>query len=246
MTHPIVKTDGRHRITTNRAEGIPYESENSAVGISAGTFNTVYQRDIQIYGTSLSTTIGPVNVAGEVSTRRHMDLYSNIVTYEPGFNENSNPGYAVGNTLQEQASAVYVTPGLPLMPGGATVLGEVEANHVLKVTNNKDALIPDRSPNAVGLQGEVIPEYYDVLPQLNVTFPIGWTWYPIGNSQIDSSMNAGTGVLDIGVTGTFKTVWIVGITYQDYLGSTSIISDGGPKQHLADRGFVSLFIQHTF
>jgi hypothetical protein len=215
-------------------------------GLNAGTFNTVFQREIQIYGASLSTTVGPVNVAGEVSTRRHMDLYSNLIPYEAGFNENSNPGYAVGNTLQEQASAIYVTPGLPLMPGGATVLGEVEANHVLKVTNNKDALIPDRSPNAVGLQVEIIPEYYNVLPQLNITFPIGLTWYPTGDSQIDSSMNAGTGVLDIGVTGTFKTVWIAGLTYQDYLGSTSVISDTGSKQKLADRGFVSLFIQHTF
>ncbi len=33
MFAPIAKTDGKHRITNIRAEGIPYESKTSAFGI---------------------------------------------------------------------------------------------------------------------------------------------------------------------------------------------------------------------
>jgi hypothetical protein len=60
-------------------------------------------------------------------------------------------------------------------------------------------------------------------------------------------MNAGTGSLNIGVTGTYRQVWLAGITYKDYLGSTSTSPETGvPKQALADRQNVSFYIQRTF
>jgi hypothetical protein len=215
-------------------------------GLDVGRYDPVHQKDIQIYGTSLSTTVGPVNVAGELSGRMHQDFFSSPVVFLPGMNENSKPGYAYGSTLNGQISAIYLTPGLPLMPGGAAILGEVEANRVLSVTN-KQELVPGRTADAIGIDVSFTPTYYEVLPNLDVNIPISMVWYPTGRSQFDNTMNAGTGVLDIGVTGTFRTVWQSGISYKDYLGSTTpFVATGASKQPLADRGNVSFYIQRTF
>jgi hypothetical protein len=215
-------------------------------GIQAGTFQAAYNQDIQIYGGSISTTVGPVNVAGEISGRIHQDFFSGPIVYLAGMNENSNPGYAYGDTLNAQVSAIYLTPGLPLMPGGAALLGEVEANRVTSVTN-KDELVVGRTPNAVGLDVSFTPTYYSVRPNLDVQIPIGVQWFPYGRSEFDSTMNAGTGVLDIGITATYRQVWIAGITYKEYMGSTTpSVETGLSKQALADRQNVSFYIQRTF
>jgi hypothetical protein len=215
-------------------------------GIPIGTLQPAYNEDIQIYGGSVSTTVGPVNVAGEISGRIHQDLFSGFVVYQPGMNENSNPGYAYGDTLNAQASAIYLTPGLPLMPGGAAILGEIEANRVTSVLN-KPELIPGRTANAVGLDVQITPTYYSVLPNLDVNIPIGVQWFPTGRSEFDSTMNAGTGNFDIGISGTYRTVWEAGITYKDYMGSTSPSPyTGVSKQALADRENVSFYLERTF
>ncbi len=217
-----------------------------ASGVALGTYNAAFQRDIQIYGASVSTTVGPVNVAGELSTRVHQDLYSVPIFYVAGMNENSNPGWAVGNTLNAQMSAIYITPGLPLMPGGATILAEIEANRVMSVTANKAEIVPGRTPDAVGMTALVSPTYYDVLPNMDVNVPIGFTWFPAGRSEFDNTMNAGTGEVNVGVTATYQTNWKVGINYQDFLGSTTETFLGISKQSLADRSNVSFYIQRTF
>jgi hypothetical protein len=215
---------------------------------SAGTYTLVYPRDIAIYGTSLSTTVGPANVGGEVSGRTNMPLDSGIgllynpLTFAPVTgNANSHPLYAVGDTIDGQASGIYVSPGIPGDPGGVTVEGEAAVEHVLEVTRNKAALTPGRDSTAGKLEIVFSPTYYEVLPSLELQFPIGITYNLFGRSQIDSSMNHGTGTFSVGVTATYNTTWIAGLTYQDYLGapSTTLNAD-------ADRGYVSFNVQHTF
>ena len=223
---------------------LPGVGANPADG-TIGTYRVAYQRDIQLYGTSLSTTVGPVNVAGEISGRIHQDLVSNAVVMAPGMNTNSNPGYAYGDTLQAQVSAIYITPGLPLMPGGAAILGEFEYNDVLSVTNKRQ-LQPGRTPGATGLDVSFTPTYYNVLPNTNLSIPLGIQWFPTGRSQFDPNMNAGTGTLNIGLQLVYDAVWQAGVNYQDYLGSTSLRSNGSSKQPLADRGNISFYIERTF
>ncbi|GLR66957.1 hypothetical protein GCM10010909_16370 [Acidocella aquatica] len=223
---------------------LPGTGVNLATG-TVGTYRVAYQRDIQVYGTSLSTTVGPVNVAGEISGRIHQDLVSNPPVMMPGMNENSNPGWAYGDTLHGQVSALYITPGLPLMPGGAAVVGEIEYNHVLTV-HNKVMLQRDRTPSAVGFDIAITPTYYNVLPNTNLNIPLGFQWFPAGRSEFDTTMNPGTGTLNVGVQMVYNAVWQAGLTYQDYLGSKSLRANGSSKQPLADRGNISFYIQRTF
>lgn len=87
---------------------------------------------------------------------------------------------------------------------------------------------------------EITPTYNNVLPNLEITFPTSVTYDYLGRSYVDSTLYHGTGVFTTGVTATYNVNWIASLSYQDYLGKPS--SANG----LADRGFVSLNLQHTF
>jgi hypothetical protein len=215
---------------------------------SAGTYSLVYPRDISLYGASISTTVGPVNVAGEISGRTNAPLDSNFgLLYNPktfapvAGNANSHPLYAVGDTVDAQASALYSSPGFIGDPGGATVIAEIQGNKVVAVTDNKTALVQGRDPTSVAFDVQVSPTYYNVLPNLKLTFPVSINYTLLGRSQISSTVNHGTGTLDFGVQATYQTTWIGTLTYQDYLGAAN--ASYNPD---ADRGYVSFNIQHTF
>lgn len=202
----------------------------------------VYPRDIQLYGASFSTTYAGVNIAGEVSGRRNMPLVSVAAPYT-SYPSSANAGalYPVGSTYAAQISAIYVSPGIPLDPGGVTISGEFAMNHVLSVDKNKAALEPGRDNTAGAFAVVITPTYDSVLPSLNLTFPIGIHYNLFGRSQIDSTMNHGTGYVNVGVTATYRTVWTASLTYQDYLGRPD-----PTLNPLADRGYVAFSIQRTF
>jgi hypothetical protein len=219
-------------------------------GPSIGNYQLVYPRDIQIYGGSISTNLGASNVAAEVSGRRHMPLVSGagddgvdglVTTVGANYGAGSNPLYAVGDTWAAQVSDIYVSPGIPLDPGGVTFSGEIEYNHVIDVTQNRAALATGRQASAAAFDVEFTPTYYDVLPNLIVTFPISVTYSLLGRSEIDTTMQHGTGNFTFGVTGTYETNWIAGLTYKDYFGKADTVYNPA-----ADRGYVSLNLQHTF
>jgi len=209
---------------------------------NVGSYWLVYPRDIQIYGTSFSTDVGAANVAGEISARRNMNLVA------AGFGGSAYPGsanagalYPVGTTLAGQASAIYVSPGVPFVPGGISYDGEVAFNHVISVDSEKALLAPGRQATAAAAEIVITPNYYSVLPKLDLSFPIGITYDFLGRSEVDGSMNHGTGAFTVGISATYRTTWIAAITYKDYLGKADT-----SLNPLADRGYLNLNIQHTF
>jgi hypothetical protein len=222
-----------------------------ATALSAGTYTVVYPRDTWLQGVSFSTNLGSANVAGEFSVREHQPLVANsggVFIVLPGQNANSNPGYPVGNTWDAQLSSIYVTPGIPLDPGGVSISGEIILNHLINVTQNRwpsfaggTGLCTSCQATAGAFDVAVTPTYNNVLPNLQVTFPIGVTYNYLGRSAVDPSLYHGTGTFDVGVTGTYRFNWIASLTYQDYLGKPDIVNN-----QLADRGYVSLNLQHTF
>jgi hypothetical protein len=228
----------------------PGTPEGTSNGLSVGTYNLVYPRDIWMEGASVSTTVGPVNVAGETSFRQHMNLATTANIATASTNANSNPAYPTGDTWAGQASAIYVSAGIPFDPGGVTVDGEIGFNHVLDVTAN-DAAIDSystgsakRSSTAAQFEVVVTPTYYNVLPSLELTFPIGLLYNFYGRSMVDPTENNGTGSVNFGVTATYKVTWIASITYNDEIGAPNPLLQGEPS--VADRSYVLLNLQHSF
>lgn len=212
--------------------------------LSAGTYTVVYPRDIWLQGTSFSTNVGAANVAGELSFREHQPLVSNnggVFIIMPGQNANGNPGYPVGTTWDAQLSAIYVTPAVPLDPGGITIDGEIILNHLISVTQNRQLLATGGQATAGAFDIQVTPTYNNVLPNLQITFPTSLTYDYLGRSVVDSTLYHGNGVFTTGITATYKVSWIASLSYQDYFGKPDVSHNA-----LADRGFVSLNLQHTF
>jgi hypothetical protein len=208
---------------------------------NVGSYTAVYPRDIQLYGASLSTTVGDVNVGGEISGRRNMPLDSGAAfTTYPG-PANRGALYAVGDTLAAQISAIYVSAGIPLDPGGVSFAGEFAMNHVLDVNANKAILYPGRNNTAGAAEFVITPAYFEVLPNTELQFPIGLTYDVFNRSKIDSTMNRGTGAVSFGVTATYRVTWTAGFTYNDYFGKPDPVINPN-----ADRAYVSFNVEHTF
>jgi hypothetical protein len=218
----------------------------------------VYPEGIRTYGASLSTIVGPVNGAGEVSIRTNAPLVSDpvVVQYNGGFDNRDNPAYAIGKTGHAQLSAVYLMQTGALWQGGV-VLGEIAWNRTISVNRNFAALDPNTTRDAYAFRVLFSPAYYQVLPGLDINIPLGLGYNPKGRSSAVFGFNGGVehgGDVSIGLTGTYENVWNFGINYVKYLGKESpfltppnsnfaTLSYG---QALKDRDFVSLNVKRSF
>ena len=203
----------------------------------------IYPRDIQIYGASVSTVTNfGAQIGAEISGRRNMPLVSVAAPFTayPG-SANAGALYPVGSTAAAQVSTIYVSPGIPLDPGGVTFDGEFAMNHVISVAMNQALLEPYRNETAGAFQFTISPTYDNLLPSLDLSFPVGIHYSLFGRSQVDSQMNHGTGYVNVGVSGTYRAVWTGSLTYQDYFGAPNPTLNA-----LADRGFVEFSVQRTF
>jgi hypothetical protein len=220
-------------------DGAPFPGQGPG---NVGSYYLVYPRDIQIYGSSISTTIGSWSVGGEISGRRNMPLVSGLggSAVYPG-SANAGALYAKGSTMAAQISELYVSPPLPFFPGGVGLDGEFAVNHVLSVDENRAALTPGRTNTAGEFEVVISPSYYNLIPKTIVSVPIGITYDLFGRSQIDTTENHGTGQFSIGVTAVYDSVWTAGLTYDDYLGAANT-----SLNPLADRGYVSFNVERTF
>lgn len=239
---------------------------SGAVGSQFGNYSLVYQEGIQAYGASASTSIGDVNVATEFSGRVNQDLVSdpvNITNGTGGVHDLSagnrgNVAYAVGDTLHGNVSAVYLYgPSTGLWDGGS-LLAEVGWNHVIMATENKAAIDPNTTRDAVATRFIFEPSYFQVLPGLDLSIPVGFGYNPYGNSRAILNFNGGAergGDWSVGIKGTYLDAWKIGLTYTSFWGSTgSFLTpvNGVPtatlshNQTLADRDFVAFSVQRSF
>ena len=156
-------------------------------------------------------------------------------TISPGFQDLA---YAVGDTLQAQVSSVSTLSPGPLWQG-ADLSAEIAANDRLSVTSNPALVDTGRDVFAAAIRAVFEPHYYQVLPALDLSLPIGLGYDFIGRSSEDSSMNNGSGDAEVGVSATYQTVWQGSLTLTHFFGPVD-------RQSFADRDFVSLSIERTF
>jgi hypothetical protein len=108
--------------------------------------------------------------------------------------------------------------------------------------------------DAVGLRVLFIPTWYQVLPGLELSAPIGLGYNPSGRSSVITLFNGGWskgGDLSIGLSSIYLDTWKASINYTTFIGSAGTILDPLTtsytfKQSLKDRDFVTLSIQRTF
>jgi hypothetical protein len=121
-------------------------------------------------------------------------------------------------------------------------------NHLLAVTANRDQLVPGRTSSAVALRSVFAPQFFQVLPRLDLTVPIGVGYNVIGLSEVIPEMNRGTGDVGIGLSATLDQSWTATLNLTHYFGASKIpflyAANACPRMSQWD--YVAMTVQHSF
>jgi hypothetical protein len=93
--------------------------------------------------------------------------------------------------------------------------------------------------------------YRQVLPGLDLSVPIGFSYFPKGASSVVSTFGPNKGGdFNIGLTGVYEQVWRIGLAYTGFYGAEGTFLNAAQqqtfKQSLKDRDFISFAVQRTF
>ncbi len=219
-------------------------------GISYGQYRLVYPEYIKIFGTSASDTIGPLNIAGEVSARLNAPLTNTGVLVFPGAlaDANAHALYPKGKIAYAQVSAIYLGPATKFWDASAFA-GELAGNQLLSVDKNSDEFIASNGGgpghwSAVGLHFLFTPTYYEVRPGVDLSVPLGLAYNFWGESAGTHTFNGNDqshgGEATLGVTLTYLSTWNANLAYNQFFGPVSY------GQLSADRSDATFSLQHTF
>jgi hypothetical protein len=223
-----------------------------------GLLREVFAENIKTFGASATTSVGQLNLAGEVSIRRNTPLVSDPQVVAPGVvaDNDEHALYAVGNSVHAQISGIYVLTPTTFWKGGV-LLGEIAWNERTSITKNPKALDPNTTKDALAARFIFEPAYYQLFPGLDLSVPIGLGYNLAGRSSVVFNFNGGSsrgGDLSLGLNFTYKTVWQWGLNYVSFLGKADgfLTPANSPtpvlsyKQSLKDRDFVSFNFKRAF
>lgn len=228
-----------------------------------GQYQMVYPENIRMYGVSATRTLWGTNVAAELSMRTNAPLVSDPQFIAPNSADNSgNPAYAVGKSLHLNVNDIWVLGQGKYWDGGS-LIASVAVNHKLSITKNPGALDPNTTPTATAVRVVFTPQYTQVLPQLDISIPIGVGYNVQGRSSTVSVFNGGwshAGDFTVGLHGDYAVNYHFGIEYHGYIGHSGSFltpvngSNMTPVQPpelsfantMGDRDFISVFVSHDF
>ena len=223
-----------------------------------GRYEQVFGEKIRTLGFSVSTLVGETNVAAEMSYRHDMPLVASgntvILPQALGADGDNRAAYPVGNTAHFNLSALSLFRENSLWDA-ASFIGEFAFNRRLSVSDNRDQLDPLATRDAGALQFVFTPEYYQVMPGLDLYVPVGVSYGLFGRSSVNGVLfpSEGGGNVSIGLKGEYQKTWHASINATHFYGSSgSVIKYDTAVPELSyqnfhgDRDFISLSIQRTF
>jgi hypothetical protein len=240
-----------------------------------GNVHLAYAEDVRTLGASVTSSIGQLNWAVEGSLRWNAPLTSDPAVLGLGpvlscGSSSADPCFAVGRTAHLQASGIYVLQPGALWGGGAGV-AELAYNRTLEVTKDIFAaadgssqgiggLDPNTTKGAWALRMLFEPQYFQVLPGLDLSVPVGVGYNFGGRSSAIFNFAGGAseaGDYTVGLKGTYQSDWKLALTYTDYFGTaktfteTLVPGSGSPRQltfgqTLKDRAHVAFSVSRTF
>jgi hypothetical protein len=236
-----------------------------------GQYHLAYADNIHLYGLSLSKQIGNLSLGAEVSYRQNMPLISDPVNILPAPLAASSPGAvsalpgrgetggARGDTWHGLINLTGVATARPVFDT-ATWIAELTWNRWDKVTQN-EAVFKGRSgytaidavdKDAVSLAINFTPTWFQVLPTVNLLFPISYSRGLYGNSAVTLGGSKNGGTYSFGPALDINERYRVDLKYTDFFGDYTRAANGaanvvnGATAALKDRGFISLTFKTTF
>ncbi len=233
-----------------------YNSKDGFVQTGGGTYHLVFPHGIYTFGASASTYLGDSTLSAELSVRDHMPLVST------GFAEVSERvgpaapeaalvlsgtgdavggdtvGYATGRPLLALVSYERQLPTGRLWQG-ARLDVELSTTGLLDVESGAAYCLPRTTRWSSAAEAVLTPQYFQVLPQLDLTVPVGIQWGLAGRSSVDAGQVARVGNVTLSLSATYRSVWEIGVSFTHFLGPVT-------QQALADRDFLTVSLGRTF
>jgi hypothetical protein len=197
-------------------------------------YNVDYRSGIDLSGLSLSSSIGPVNVAAEVSYKDGQDMLVNSA---------AGPVSLPGKATQAQASAIYIV-GPSFLAREIDLVGEAAWLHVNGIEGaGTDALSGSR--NAWAWEATATFNYPNVLSGWDLAVPLSWAQAVTGTAAVAGAFGSLVGHGDerasLGLTFTRLSRLELSASYNAFLGSAN------PVTHpLADRDYLALNAKYRF
>lgn len=217
-----------------------------------GDYYWVYPENIRAFGASFSTTVEQYSFAGEASMRWNMPLVSNGQTVLPGVeaDNDDHPLYAVGRTAHVNLN-VLASFGPNFIARESGFVAEIAWNRLLNVTKNRAALDPDATDDGLGFKMVYTPTYRQFFPGVDLSIPLGLSYFPLGKSAVVGSFGPDHGGdMNIGISATYLDRVTAGLTYTHYYGAEdtnlNAASQFNFRQSLKDRDYLAFSIKTTF
>ncbi len=203
----------------------------------AGSYRLVYPKDTVLIGASASASLGDGTISGEISLRRNAPF----LAYPRGqltFEQGSPPyiDYLKGDLVHLQASA-ELPVGVSDAWNSADLSMEVAADQVASLNGDAAPTFLERFAMKARFLFE--PHYFQVLPNLDLSLPIGLGYNLTGRSFSYYAQNGGTGDFEVGVSALYQSVWKASLTMTGFIGAPD-------RQPLADRDIIAFSVERTF
>lgn len=259
---------------------VPVTFADGVSAIRIGDFRNAYNQNVQTYGASFATAVGDTNVSGEVSLRHNQSLATadsaggngDVVFANASSDNLSATRYLRGETLHANISAISLLNENSIWDG-ASIVGELGFNHLIDILNKGDkatvigpngvvytdstmSLNPTSTHSAVAARAVFEPSFFQVIPNLDLTTPIGLGYGLYGRSALGShigNFNAqNVGDVSIGAKGKYNEVWNISLTYTSYFGPKGQPTAGGAERYISytqdlhDRDFIAFSVSRTF
>lgn len=238
-------------------------------------YEQVFAENIRTLGFSVSTLIGETNVAAELSYRHGMPLVASgtaVISMEGlGPNGAGRAAYPKGNTLHFNLSAISLFNEGPFWDG-ASFIGEFAFNRRLSITNKGDMhrhsmgsvapgaglesrLDAEATRDAGAIQFIFTPEYFQVMPGLDLQVPIGMSYGLFGRSSVNGVLMPSHkgGNFSVGLKAEYMKKVQASLNFTHYYGSSgsivkydTAVPELSYKNFHGDRDFISFSIQRTF
>ena len=224
--------------------------------LKADSYRWVYHEGITAFGASFAKSVDEWSLAGEVSYRWDTPLASSGQAIIPAigvgvaFDNNDNPGYAVGETAHAQFSWL-ASLGPSFLSREASFIGEIAWNTRVKVTANEKMLNPNADKSATALRMVYAPSYRQALPGLDLTPSVGLGYAWGKSSAVGPSFGVDKGGdVNVGLSALYLGRWVATLNYVTYLGDEGPTLDNASnaqfKQALKDRDTLTLSLRTTF
>ena len=234
--------------------GLDYDAKTPTVTFYGnGTYGLADATGIALVGLSVAGPLADGTFGTELSARRDMPLVNGglFVRGHAGYSEANAGGAGIGprgDTLHLQISLNREIAPIRGFSDGADWTTEIAGNHLLRVTSDPTALVPGRTSTAAAVRTVLASRFYQVLPRIDLSVPIGVSYNFLGLSQVLPDMNRGTGEANIGIAATLDRRWTGTLSATRYFGRSKIpfLNATGPGEALADWNDVAMTIQYSF